>query len=259
MNEHSPMPLLADLLVAVGGCWSRRRSAGAAAAAASGSTRRGAPICQYLPVGLVLVLGPRADDVAERLAPHLARLVGVDAEALELGARRRAAGAEVDAAVGDEVEHRDRLRGADRVVVRLRAAGARRSRCGCSRCAPRSRRRAPRGSSSASTPRGSGARPSRTRGSPSGRRASPARACSCTPGAPCPGSTAGRPGSRRTARTSRADLRAGVKDRTLTRPGRSGEFRAGSGMPLAPSVVAVASTWCTWLSSCSKPTAAAAM
>ena len=82
------------------------------------------------------------------------------------------------------------------------AAGARRSRCGCSRCAPRPRRRAPRGSSSASTPRGSGAPPSRTRGTPPCRRARPARACSCTPGAPCRASRAWRRGSRRTARTS---------------------------------------------------------
>ena len=53
-------------------------------------------------------------------SPHCARVwFGIDAEALELGAGRRAAGAELDAAVGDEVEHRDRLGGADRVVVRL--------------------------------------------------------------------------------------------------------------------------------------------
>ena len=73
-----------------------------------------------LAVGLVVLVRPRADDVLERLRPHGARVVRVDVEALELGARRRAAGAELDAAVGEQVEHRDRLRGADRVVVRLR-------------------------------------------------------------------------------------------------------------------------------------------
>ncbi len=72
-----------------------------------------------LALELVLVVGPAADDVAERLVPHLARLVRVDAEAFDLGARRRAAGAELDATVADEVEHRDALGGADRMVVRL--------------------------------------------------------------------------------------------------------------------------------------------
>ena len=52
---------------------------------------------------------------------HMARVWrGVDAEALELGAGRRPAGAEVDPAVGDEVEHRHRLRRAHGMVVGLR-------------------------------------------------------------------------------------------------------------------------------------------
>ena len=186
VNEQRPMPWRpisscpSGLLVApkIGGCgsWS-----------GFGCTRRGPPMCQYLPVGLVVLLGPRADDVAERLPPHLARLVGVDVEALELQARRRATGPEVDAPVGEQVEHRGRLGAADRVVVRASAAGGRRSRCGCSSSAPRSRRRAPRGSSSASTPRGSGAPRSRTRGSRPRRRGSPARGCSCTRACSLPG------------------------------------------------------------------------
>jgi len=56
--------------------------------------------------------------VPERFLPHLARLVRVDVEALELHARGRAARAEVDAAVREEIEHRGRLGTADRVVVR---------------------------------------------------------------------------------------------------------------------------------------------
>src|SRR5262249_30104765 len=47
-------------------------------------------------------------------------VLGVDAEAFELDARGGSAGAEVDAPVGDQVEHRDRLGGAHGVVVRLR-------------------------------------------------------------------------------------------------------------------------------------------
>src|SRR5207249_7121395 len=66
------------------------------------------------------VVGPAADDVAQGLLPHLPRLVRVDAEALELGARRRATGAELDAPVAEQVEDRRRLRGAHGVVVRLR-------------------------------------------------------------------------------------------------------------------------------------------
>ena len=119
MNEHSPMPCFpislwpGMLLVApkIGGCgcWSGFGQ--------HPTLRAHLPV---LAVGLVLVFGPRAHDVAERLAPHLPRLVGLDVETLEFRTGRGAAGAEVDAAVGDEVEHRDRLRGADRVVVRLR-------------------------------------------------------------------------------------------------------------------------------------------
>ncbi len=56
----------------------------------------------------------------DRLAPHLARVVGIDPEAFELDAGRGAAGPEVDATIAEQVEHGDRLRGPDGVVVRLR-------------------------------------------------------------------------------------------------------------------------------------------
>src|SRR5690242_13302375 len=116
VNEQSPMPrspislwppgLLVAPKIGGGGCCS-----------GVGTARRAhLPV---LAVGLVLVVRPRADDVLQGLAPLLTRLVRVDVEALELGTRRRASGAEVGAAVGDEVEDRDGLRGADRVVVRL--------------------------------------------------------------------------------------------------------------------------------------------
>ena len=72
-----------------------------------------------LAVGLVVLVRPRADDVLERLRPHGARVVRIDVEPLDLGPGRRPTGPELDPAVGDEVEHRRRLRAADRVVVRL--------------------------------------------------------------------------------------------------------------------------------------------
>jgi hypothetical protein len=40
-----------------------------------------------LALELVLVVGPAADDVPDGLLPHLARVVRVDAEALELEPR----------------------------------------------------------------------------------------------------------------------------------------------------------------------------
>src|ERR1700690_1877915 len=78
---------------------------------------------RHLPVlarELVLVVGPAADDVTERFVPHLARLEGIDTEALDLRARRRASGTELDPPAGDHVEGRDALGGSDRMVVRLR-------------------------------------------------------------------------------------------------------------------------------------------
>ena len=70
-----------------------------------------------LTLELVLLVGPAPHDVLERLLPHLAGHGRVDVEALELGAGGRAPGAHVDPTLGQEVEHRHRLRRAHRVVV----------------------------------------------------------------------------------------------------------------------------------------------
>ena len=118
LNEHSPMPEPPDRAVPL----EARRRAPDRRVRVLERLRQHAP-ARHRPVGAVervLVVGPAADDVLERLLPHRARVLRVDAEALELGARRRAAGAELDAPVGEQVEHRDRLRGAHRVVVRPR-------------------------------------------------------------------------------------------------------------------------------------------
>src|SRR3954471_19870556 len=115
-NEHRPRPRLptwrwpSSLVVAP-------QSGGGGLLVGVG----GAPPLRHrpvLPLELVLVVGPAADDVADGLLPHLARLMGVDAEALELGPRRRPARPHVDPAVGDEVEDGDGLGGAHRVVIR---------------------------------------------------------------------------------------------------------------------------------------------
>ena len=66
------------------------------------------------------VAGPAVDDVPDRFLPHGACRVRIDAEALQLRARRRPPGAEVHATVGEQVEHRHRFRRPDRVVVGLR-------------------------------------------------------------------------------------------------------------------------------------------
>jgi hypothetical protein len=52
-----------------------------------------------LALELELVVRPATHHHLERLAPHRARLVGIDAEAFEFGARRRAPGAELDAPI----------------------------------------------------------------------------------------------------------------------------------------------------------------
>ena len=123
--------------------------------------------------------------------------VRVDIETFELGARRRTPRAELDPPVAEQIEHRHRLRGADRVVVGPRQGGGRRSRSGCARCGPRSRRRAPRDWSSANTPRGSDARRSTHCESPPRRRGPPAPASTDTRRARYVASRDERRGSRR--------------------------------------------------------------
>ena len=66
------------------------------------------------------LLDEHAGDRVERLLPLLPLRVAVDDEAAELGLRRRLTGAEVDPAVGDEVEGGDALGDAGRVVEALR-------------------------------------------------------------------------------------------------------------------------------------------
>ena len=135
---------------------------------------------------LVLVVGPAPHDVADGLLPHAAALGRVDPEALELGPRRRAAGAEVDPALREQVEHGHRLRRPHRVVVGLGHEAHAVAEPDPLGAAPRWRRRAPRGSSSGSTPARSGARRSRRRPSRSGPRRWPAPGCCGRRRARCP-------------------------------------------------------------------------
>ena len=129
------------------------------------------------------LLHPHLRDRVDELVPALLRLVGVGPEAAELGPRGRAAGAELEAAAGEDVEHGGPLGDADRVVelrdadddavadpdvLRLHGAGGE-EQLG---------RRAV-----ASTPRGSGARPPTPSRSRARRPGGPARARSGTPGA----------------------------------------------------------------------------
>ena len=117
-NEHSPSPSEPTWR------WPSSRRRGAPQRRVRLLHRLGLhPARRHLPVLAVegrtrrSVQQPTTDSMA---SCHIcARLVRVDAEALQLGAGRRAPGADVDAPVGDEVEHGDRLGRADRVVVRL--------------------------------------------------------------------------------------------------------------------------------------------
>ena len=65
-------------------------------------------------------LGHAAHRDAQTLFPHRALALGIDHEPAELGLRRRLAGAEVGAAAAHEVEHRDALGDARRMVERRR-------------------------------------------------------------------------------------------------------------------------------------------
>ena len=62
------------------------------------------------------LLGPQARQHVHELVPGLLGRVGVDAEAAELGPRRRARRAELEAPAGQDVEHRRPLGDPDRVV-----------------------------------------------------------------------------------------------------------------------------------------------
>ena len=117
-ERAQPEAELADLpvpVVGAGGAPDRRvrlldRLRAARAAAASTSARPRTRRCRW-----------SSSRRRGRWPPATCRAssAGIDAEALELGAGGRATGAEVDAAVGDEVEHGHRLGRAHRVVVRL--------------------------------------------------------------------------------------------------------------------------------------------
>jgi hypothetical protein len=72
---------------------------------------------EVLPLVGVLARLPHLRDLADGLVPHGRRLVEVvDVEAVDLGRRRAATGAELEAALGDVVEQGHRLGDARRVV-----------------------------------------------------------------------------------------------------------------------------------------------
>ena len=165
-------------------------------------------IDQYLPSNSYSSLVQQPTMWCKRFVPHLAGLARVDAEALDLGARRRATGAELDAAVADQIEHGDALGGAHRMVVRLGQQAHAVADADVLR---------DRGDVAVEH---LGVRAVRVlveevvldrpeaSGSPAGRRASPARSC---PGRLELGVAVPRaapPGSRRTSRTSQAHLAA---------------------------------------------------
>ncbi len=69
------------------------------------------------PVRLERVVGPRVDDETQPLFPLRAGEGGVGAESLEFGTRRRTSRPELEPTVGDQIDDRGGLGGADRVVV----------------------------------------------------------------------------------------------------------------------------------------------
>ena len=140
-------------------------------------------------------------DLLGRLERHGALFLGRDVEAAELQPRRAFADAEVEPAARDDVERRQALGGARRmVVVGDHLADAVADADG-SWSAPRRRRGTPPARRSASIPPGSGARPPRRSRSRAGRRARPA---------PAPGGTAAprRPRSRVAAAGARRRSRS---------------------------------------------------
>ena len=110
------------------------------------------------------LLGHAPQRDARALFPHRALLLGIEHEPAQLGFRRRLPGSEVDPTVRHEVEHRDALGDACRVVESRR--GLHDAVCDADplRAARRPRQGRPRARWSGCTPRGSGARlPTRSR------------------------------------------------------------------------------------------------
>ena len=126
VKESSPRPLAAGELVAVrAGRRDPQRRVRLLERLRVHAARRDLEVAA-LP--LEDVARPRADDDVERLLPQVARVVRVDAEALQLLARRRASGAELEAPVRRRCRASppSRRRGAD--GCRAPAAAARRGR-----------------------------------------------------------------------------------------------------------------------------------
>ena len=114
-NVSAPMPFSAASRIV-----SRRlhatHSGGCGFWTGLGTTLRGG-ICTNSPSTPVNGVSTMHRIVVSRPSSHASRLrSGIDLEAGELGLARRLAAAELDAAVGDEVEHRHPLGGARRVV-----------------------------------------------------------------------------------------------------------------------------------------------
>ncbi len=148
------------------------------------------------------LLDHAADRNLERFLPHLALVRGIDAEPAELAHRRRLAGAELDPAVGDQVERRHPLGDAGRMVDLRRQVHDPEAEPNVAWCAGWPRTGRSRARSSGSTPRGSGARSATPWRSRPCRRPPPRRD---RPGKACVRhrhSTAAAAGIRRTARSS---------------------------------------------------------
>jgi hypothetical protein len=122
------------------GASTRPRAAGAAFCSGLGTTLRCGIETKRPSMPGERLLDEHPRDGVERLVPLRALRRPVDAEALELGAARGLAGAELDAAVGDEVERRDGLGDARGVLVAGRQREGSRGRAGCARCAATPRR-----------------------------------------------------------------------------------------------------------------------
>src|SRR5579864_5206526 len=76
---------------------------------------------EVLPMPFELVFGPHLWDRADDFVPHLLGGVGIDSEATHLGPGRRAAGPELEPAVGDQIQHGGALRDSYRMVHRWQA------------------------------------------------------------------------------------------------------------------------------------------